>query len=122
MDLQNKTTPVTTGSGSNYIKFGGLKTKCNLACKLSQEQIDVLHAALPPRANQAKRMVDQVAKHPYSTTAQCNVAVLAVNLSDIAIKYNPYLRKVGYELKCQLPERLIKNRFNLLKIGLTNQR
>ena len=78
---------------------------------LSQEQIDKLLDALPVRAFQARRFVQFLGKNPNSKTADCNVAVAGVNLSDIAKKYNLYIRSKGYELKCRLPQRLIKNRF-----------
>ena len=78
---------------------------------LSQEQIDELLDVLPARAFQAKRFVKFVAEKPNSKTADCNIAVAGVNLSDIARKYNPYIRPKGFELMCKLPEKLIKNRF-----------
>jgi len=86
-------------------------TDNNQPVLLQQQQIDELLYHLPKNANQAKRFTVHVGSNPDSPTAKCNVAAAAVNLSDIAIKYNPYLRKAGYELRCRLPERLILNRF-----------
>jgi len=77
---------------------------------LSQECIDELLNSLPPRANQARRFIRFVAENQEATTGQCNVAALAVNLSDLALKYNGYIRPLGYELKCRVPYPLIKNK------------
>jgi len=79
---------------------------------LTQYQIDKLLDNLPIRANQAKRFVSHLARNPKSKTADCNIAVGAVNLSDIATKYNPYLESSGFKLECELPYPLIKNLWN----------
>ncbi len=77
---------------------------------ISQEIIDELVGCLPPRANQARRLVKLVAENPNSITSSCN-RVAGVNISDIALKYNRYIQPKGYELKCKLPYPLIKNQF-----------
>jgi len=87
------------------------KLDSNSAVALNEEQIDQLLHYLPPRANQAKRFVRLVGTKPDSRTVSCNIATAGVNLSDIARKYNPYLHDGGYELRCKLPQPLIKNRF-----------
>ena len=114
MDV-NKQNP-TSRPGQNGVdknvhqdKLNNLKATEHLP--LTQEQIDELLDSLPARAFQAKRFVKYVAEKPNSKTADCNVAVAGVNLSDIARKYNPYIRPKGFELMCKLPEKLIKNRF-----------
>ncbi len=84
--------------------------KDNAPVKLTQQQIDRLLGCLPVNANQARRFVEHVANNPDATTAQCNVAALAVNLSDIARKYNPYIEPKGFKLVCRLPTHLIRNR------------
>jgi len=100
------------GSGSNqYVLLGSRnKSKLNQAQQLSQEQIDELVRLLPTKANQAKRFVQLLGEQPYSTTDRCNKFVLSVNLSDLAAKYNPYLQSAGHQIRCRLPDRLIKNR------------
>jgi len=85
--------------------------KVNSIEPLPQDKIDGLLEALPIRAFQARRFVQFVGENPTSKTVDCNVAVAGVNLSDIAKKYNSYIRSSGYELRCKLPQRLIKNRF-----------
>ena len=107
--------PITTkapqGSLNQSVRFSGLNnSKLNQAQPLSQEQIDELISLLPAKANQAKRFVQLLGEQPYATTDLCNKVVLSVNLSDLAAKYNPYLKSDGYQIRCRLPERLIKNR------------
>ncbi len=82
----------------------------NLSLKLDQYKIDELIECLPPRANQARRLVKLVAENPNSITGSCN-RVAGVNISDIALKYNRYMQPKGYELKCKLPSPLIKNKY-----------
>ena len=86
------------------------KKKFNQGTKLPQEQIDELLNLLPPKANQARRFIQLIGSKPYSLTNVCNKVVLSVNLSDLAVKYNPYLKTAGYKIKCRLPNRQIKNR------------
>jgi hypothetical protein len=112
------------------IQLGGLNTKKpNRPTHLSQDQIDELLNHLPKRANQARRFVQHLGENPDALTNECNVAVLSVNLSDLAVKYNPYLADAGYELRCRLPERQVKNRlgeptmihlWGLYKLGGSN--
>ena len=114
MDL-NKQNPAShaglNGVQKSVLFDGSNKKNLNNAVALSPEQIDQLLGCLPARANQAKRFVRLVGENPESITVKCNIATAGVNLSDIARKYNPYLRDGGYELRCRLPDRLIKNRF-----------
>lgn len=99
------------GASKNVQQKNMNKTKPTELEPLAQELIDNLIESLPHTAFQAMRFVRFVGENPNSKTADCNSAVAGVNLSDIARKYNPYLRRKGYELRCKLPERLIKNRF-----------
>jgi len=114
MDLQ-KENPASlsgqNGAQKSVLLAGKNKIDINSAVALNEEQIDELLRCLPQRANQAKRFVRLVGTKPYSRTVSCNIATAGVNLSDIARKYNPYLHDGGYELRCRLPEPLIKNRF-----------
>ena len=80
------------------------------ASAITPEQIDGLLDLLPPRAYQARRFIQLLGLKPYSLTNVCNKIVLSVNLSDLAIKYNPYLKQAGYQISCRLPNRQIKNR------------
>ena len=112
MNTSNEQRPTMERSGANQkIQFGGFNGKNHKRYEaLPQYLVDELLSCLPSRANQARRFVEHVAKNPNATTAQCNVAALAVNLSDIAVKYNPYLESKGYKLVCCLPCKLIRNR------------
>ncbi len=86
------------------------KSHFNKVEPLPQEQIDELLALLPHRANQARRFVQFLGANPFATTDKCNKHVLSVNLSDLAVKYNPKLTAAGVQIRCQLPNRVIKNR------------
>ncbi len=86
-------------------------TTINSAVWLDADQIKKVLKTLPYTAKQARRFVAYVAANPHAPTASCNVAAAAVNLSDVAIKYNPYLLRAGYKLKCRRPGKPIKNRF-----------
>jgi len=112
MGTQTKRAAPYSGNGSiQNVMLGGLdETNFKQSLKLPQEQIDELISLLPAKANQAKRFVQLLGEQPYATTDLCNKVVLSVNLSDLAVKYNPYLKSVGYQIRCRLPERLIKNR------------
>lgn len=114
MHAQTKKAAPIKGGGLNRIHLlGGLnRYDSSKACVLDQGQIDELLNCLPERANQARRFVRYVGGTPDALTSECNIAVLSVNLSDLAVKYNPYLSILGYELRCRLPEKLIKNRLN----------
>ena len=130
--LQNEQSHQTVqngGFGKIILADSSNNQQSNKAVQLSQEQIDGLLKCLPSRASQARRFVKFLANNPNANTAECNAAALAVNLSDLAIKYNPYLKGSGYEIRCRLPERLIKNRLNeptmmhlygLFELGVTN--
>ena len=114
MDV-NKQNPASRG-GRNGVSTSVHQVKLNKhkitkVEPLSQEQIDELLDVLPVRAFQARRFVQFLGENPNSKTADCNLAVAGVNLSDISRKYNPYLKDAGYQLKCELPHSLIKNRF-----------
>jgi hypothetical protein len=87
-------------------------SKTNRPSKLTQEEIVGLLSRLPSTALQARCFVSHLGNKPDTTTADCSVAVLSVNLSALAATYNPYLAELGYELRCRLPERLIKNHLN----------
>jgi hypothetical protein len=78
---------------------------------LDEIQLKELLGCLSPAANQARRFVKQVALEPDSPTNTCNRAAGAVNLSDLAQKYNPALLKGGYYLDCQKPKEPIINRW-----------
>jgi hypothetical protein len=94
------------------VRLNAKQGDCNTPIALKPVEIEYVINLLPARANQAKRFVKHVGGNPYRTTASCNVAVAGVNLSDIAVKYNHYLARVGLELRCKLPPKLIKNRFS----------
>lgn len=66
---------------------------------------------LLPTSKQAIRLVRVVAENPDSPTNKWNREAAAVNLSDIAVKYNPRLRFGGYELRCRQPKKPIVNGF-----------
>lgn len=100
------------GSKKNILAGSSNNHNPNRPIKLTQEQIEGLVGLLPPTALQARRFVTHLGLNPDSKTSICNVEVLSVNLSDLAVKYNPYLISGGYELRCRLPERLIKNHLN----------
>lgn len=113
MNFQNERSPGAAkhwGSNKSILAVSSNNQNPNGQDGFSQEQIDQLLECLPERANQARRFVVHLAQNPGSKTSVCNVEVLAVNLSDLAAKYNPYLRSAGYELRCRLPEKRIENR------------
>jgi hypothetical protein len=104
-------TKATQGGLNQCVLFDGRnKNQVSTAVRLDKDQIDELLELLPKRANQARRFIKHLGFNPDATTNECNVAVLSVNLSDLAVKYNPYLASAGYKLRCRLPQRLIRNR------------
>ena len=109
---QNHRTAKYGGFEKNIQRHGLNTSKINRPSKLTQAEIDGLLSRLPNAALQARRFVSHLGNKPDATTADCNGAVLSVNLSDLAVKYNPCLAELGYELRCRLPEQLIKNRLN----------
>ena len=105
------TTKAPNGGLNQSVRFGDLNNKkIKRVNPLTQEKIDELIDLLPSRANQAKRFIQLLGEKPYSTTDLCNKVVLSVNLSDLAAKYNPYLKSSKYQIRCRLPNRIIKNR------------
>jgi len=87
---------------SKYIK--------KLPVKLDKKAGDILYNALPSRANQAKRLVKYLPFNPDSPTNRLNKGS-GVNLSDIAKKYNKYLKPHGYFVDCRKPSIPIKNSY-----------
>ncbi len=111
MDYTKKK-PLARAAQSIVNSCGADKANNNTAqpVALSELQTAKLLSRVSPKAKQAQRLVRHVANKPEASTSSCNVAALAVNLSDIALKYNPQLRKGGYELRCRQPNQPIPNR------------
>lgn len=97
-----------SGKGNNQQN----ETKCikKLPVRLDNKTSEILYSALPPRANQAKRLVKQLSLNPDSPTNRLNKGS-GVNLSDVARKYKRYLSPYGYYIDCRKPATPIKNSF-----------
>lgn len=99
--------PSGKGNNQQQIKVKYIK---KLPVRLDNETADILYNALPPRANQAKRLVKLLSFNPDAPTNRLNKGS-GVNLSDVARKYKRYLKPHGYYIDCRKPPKPIKNSF-----------
>ena len=76
------------------------------------EHWKLANLALPDTANQQRRLVSHLLSHQQAVTLDINQACAIGNISDVAIKANKHLHRVGLYIGCVTPPRPILNRFN----------
>lgn len=89
------------------------KNNTELSVSLSDNQLSKIlnyYAQHHPRANQAQRFIEAMARNPDSPTNRLNKGG-GVNLSQVARINNPRLKKFGYFIRCRVPSVPIKNSF-----------
>ena len=69
---------------------------------LDRETLDLLLSELSPHAGQAIRMLTKIGLEPDSETNKIN-KLGGVNLSQVAKRINPKIRKHGFYIKCRQP-------------------
>ena len=77
--------------------------------RLDESELNLILSYLPGTAKQARRFCVALSGGE-RVTSYCNQKVLATNLSDIALKYNPRIAGSGFQFACRQPERQILNR------------
>ena len=110
---QIKNKPLARAANSNVTSNGTDKPDITTSLPVTLEELEIqkLLTHLLPTSKQAIRFVEIVGAKPDSPTNKCNRGAGGVNLSDLAIKYNPRLIQGGYYLDCRKPEKPIKNNF-----------
>lgn len=111
MKKENKTEAQKTKKADPATETASQNVQANdtpLPVKLPPEITQKLLNQLSERANQARRLVINLSENPDSPTGHLN-RDSGVNLSNVAIKYNPLIRPCGYYMACRIPPSPIIN-------------
>lgn len=79
--------------------------------KLEPLELQSALETIPQKTGQAPRLIRYLSNNPKSPTVFVNTDTAIGNISDIAMKVNPALYKLGIMVACERPDTPILNRF-----------